>query len=108
MERARSEWLRALSVDLPRLAAEHQRMFVASSVTIDFLKSARLDDMLSIHTTPAKIARTYIDLNQDIFCRSMQLTRGRIRIACVDTGAMKPSALPRMIAAALHELGPPA
>lgn len=83
-------------------------MFVASSVTIDFLKSARLDDMLTVNTTPSKIARTYIDLNQDIFCGSTQLTRGRICIACVDTTNMRPSALPPAISASIRNSEPSA
>jgi acyl-CoA thioester hydrolase len=108
MERARSEWLRALGLDLSRLAAEHRRMFVASSVTIDFLKAARLDDMLTVLTTPSRIARTYIDLNQDIVCGSTPLTRGRIRIACVDTASMRPTRLPEEIPASIHDSGPSA
>jgi acyl-CoA thioester hydrolase len=94
MERARTEWLRAIGVDLPRLAREHERMFIAVSVTIDYLASARLDDLLTVSSNPEKIARTYIDLNQNIFCGSTQVTRGRVRIACVNTKNMKPSRLP--------------
>jgi acyl-CoA thioester hydrolase len=108
MERARSEWLRALGLNLSRLAAEHRRMFVASSVTIDYLKSARLDDMLTVLTTPSEIARTYLDLNQDIVCGSTLLTRGRVRIACVDTSSMRPTRLPGEIPASVHDSGPSA
>jgi acyl-CoA thioester hydrolase len=112
MERARTEWLRALGVDLPLMIAEHRCMFVAASVTIDYLKSARLDDMLTVRADPEKIARTYIDLNQDIFCGSIQLTRGRIRIACVHTANQRPAAMPRevasKIAARIHNSGPSA
>jgi acyl-CoA thioester hydrolase len=112
MERARTEWLRALGVDLPGMTAEHHCMFVAASVTIDYLKSARLDDMLTVRADPEKIARTYIDLNQDIFCGSDQLARGRIRIACVHTASQKPAAMPRevasKIAARIQHSGPSA
>ena len=113
MERARMEWLRALGINLSRLAAEQGRMFVACSVTIDFLKPARLDDMLTVHATPEKIARTYMDLNQPIFCGSMQLTRAQVRIACVDAMSLKPCALPaefagRRTAHKTHEPGPSA
>jgi acyl-CoA thioester hydrolase len=108
MERARTEWLRDLGVDLPGLAAEHGRMFVAKSVTIDYLKPARLDAMLTVRTQPAKIARAYLDLNQDIFCGSMQLTRGQVRIVCVDTANLKPSAIPGEAAVKIHNTGPSA
>ena len=102
MERARTEWLRQLGLELPRLATEHRRMFVARSAAIDYLKPARLDDMLSVHAHAEKIARTYIDLNQDIYCGSTQLTRGRIRIACVDTVSLRPARLPRLFGAGVH------
>jgi acyl-CoA thioester hydrolase len=104
MERARTEWLRSLGLDLSRLAAERGLMFVASSVAIDYLKPARLDDMLAVHAETEKIARTYIDLNQDVYLGSMQLTRGRVRIACVGTRTLKPSALPREVAS-IHATG---
>jgi acyl-CoA thioester hydrolase len=94
MERARTEWLRVIGIDLPRLACEQERMFIAVAVTIDYLKSARLDDMLTVSSHPEKVARTYIDLNQNIFCGSTQVTRGRVRIACVNTKNMKPTRLP--------------
>jgi acyl-CoA thioester hydrolase len=105
MERARTEWLRSLGLDLSRLAAERQLMFVASSVAIDYLKPARLDDMLAVHAETEKIAGTYIDLNQDIYLGSMQLTRGRVRIACVGTQTLKPSALPREVTSIHHATG---
>jgi acyl-CoA thioester hydrolase len=94
MERARMEWLRALGINLSGLAAERQRMFVACSVTIAFLRPARLDDMLTVHAVPEKIARTYIDLNQPIYRGSTHLTRAQVRIACVDAASLKPCALP--------------
>ena len=97
MERARTEWLRGLGVDLSRLATDHRRMFVASSISIDYLKPARLDNMLTVSAMPEKVARTYIDLNQNIFHESMNVTRARVRIACIDTATMKPSAMPREV-----------
>ena len=108
MERARTEWLRSLGVDLSRLAAERDLMFVACSVAVDYLKPARLDDVLSVRAEPEKVARTYIDLNQDVYLGSTRLTRGRVRIACVGTRTLKPSALPRELHAVRqirHDMG---
>jgi acyl-CoA thioester hydrolase len=105
MERARTEWLRSLGLDLSKLAAERGLMFVAHSVAVDYLKPARLDDMLTVRARPEKIARTYIDLNQDVYLGSIHLTRGRVRIACVGKQTLKPSALPREVASLLHGTG---
>ncbi len=108
MERARTEWLRALGVDLSRMAARHGCMFVAKSVTIDYRKPGRLDDMLTVRTAPKKLGRAYIDLNQAIFHGSMQLTQGEVRIVCVATQSLKPCAMPREVATRIHNMGPSA
>jgi acyl-CoA thioester hydrolase len=107
MERARTEWLRALGVDLTGMARDGC-MFVAKSVTIDYRKPARLDDMLTVRTGARKLGRAYIDLNQAVFHGSTQLTEGEVRIVCVATQSLKPCAMPREVATRIHNLGPPA
>jgi acyl-CoA thioester hydrolase len=108
MERGRTEWLRALGIDLSRMAADNGCMFVAKSVSVDYLKPARLDDMLTVRTNPKKLGFTFIDLNQDIFHGSMQLTQGAVRIVCVDTQSLKPCALPRQVVNEIKQSGPSA
>ena len=48
MERARTEWLRTLGFEQSQLVREQGLGFVARSVSIDYLKPARLDDMLDV------------------------------------------------------------
>jgi acyl-CoA thioester hydrolase len=108
MERARTEWLRSLGIDLSRMAADSGCMFVARSVGVDYLKPARLDDMLTVRTNPKQPGYTFIDLNQDIFLGSMQLTQGAVRIVCVDAQSLKPCALPRQVVKEIKHSGPSA
>ena len=48
LERGRTEWLRALGVGQFRLAQEAGIVFAVRSLNIEYLKPARLDDVLDI------------------------------------------------------------
>ncbi|WP_017167163.1 YbgC/FadM family acyl-CoA thioesterase, partial [Xanthomonas phaseoli] len=48
MERARTEWMRALGYGQERMRQEHDLVFAVRSMQLDFLKPARLDDALSV------------------------------------------------------------
>ena len=48
MERARSEWLRVLGFDQRRLRDELGLVFVVRQATIEYLKPARYDDLLTV------------------------------------------------------------
>ena len=48
LERARTEWLRHLGFDHQALARNHGAVFVVSSMAVDFVKPARLDDLVSV------------------------------------------------------------
>ena len=63
-ERARTEWLRSLGVDQQRLAAEDGLQFVVRRAEIDFLRGARLDDMLEVTVEVMERRHTYVRLRQ--------------------------------------------
>ncbi|HET6435744.1 MAG TPA: YbgC/FadM family acyl-CoA thioesterase, partial [Xanthomonadaceae bacterium] len=48
LERARSEWLRALGKGQDALRAEHDLVFAVRAMRVDFRAPARLDDALSV------------------------------------------------------------
>jgi tol-pal system-associated acyl-CoA thioesterase len=54
MERARTEWLRALGFDQEGLRAEGEGMFVVAETSLRYLQPARLDDVLTV-TMPFKL-----------------------------------------------------
>ena len=51
MERARTEWMRALGYGQERMRCDHGLVFAVRSMTMDFLKPARLDDALDVTAT---------------------------------------------------------
>ena len=97
LERGRTEWLRALGVEQFRLAQEAGIVFAVRSLNIEYLKPARLDDLLAVVTELTLAGRAQITLSQRIEREGETLVEASVRIACLDARKMKPAALPEEI-----------
>ena len=95
MERARTEWLRSYGIDVARLAATDRLMFTVRSITLDFLKPARLSDNLDVSVAVGRIRKVSVELEQAIVRAGEVLCTGRVRLACVDVDTLKPKAMPK-------------
>jgi 4-hydroxybenzoyl-CoA thioesterase len=93
MERSRTEFLRSLGYDKPAIL-EGGLLLVVHAAQINYRRSARLDDQLQVNAQIEKLARTYIEFKQQVMRGDELLCEGGIRIACVDSITMKPSAIP--------------
>lgn len=93
MERSRTEFLRALGYDKPAIL-EGDRLIVVHSAQISYRRPARLDDELRITAGLHKVARTYVEFQQQVMRGDELLCDAIVRVACVDAHTMKPSALP--------------
>lgn len=94
LERGRTEWLRALGVEQFRLAQEAGVVFAVRSLNIEYLKPARLDDVLAVLTELTLPGRAQVTLKQRIERDGETLVEATVRIACLNTKTMKPAALP--------------
>lgn len=92
-ERARTEWLRSFGLNQDKLAQDEGLIFVVRRALLDFVRPARLDDMLEVTVEPRKLARVYIDLTQEARCGTQVLARAEIRVACLDQRSFKPVAM---------------
>jgi acyl-CoA thioester hydrolase len=66
LERCRSEWLRAIGHQQADLLRDPGIAFVVRSVSIEYLKPARLDDQLLVDLEVEKISRAQIFFRQHI------------------------------------------
>ena len=106
LERARTEWLRALGFSQERLKSELGVVFTVASLEIDFLRPARLDD--SLEATVELEGRKRASLN---FVQTLRragdvntvLTRARVRAGCVSMDSFRPCALPGEIFQAVEQ-----
>ncbi|HGN1706667.1 TPA: tol-pal system-associated acyl-CoA thioesterase [Providencia rettgeri] len=98
-ERARTEMLRNKGINQQNMLAENIG-FVVRSMTIDFVKGARLDDLLEVETQIVEMKRASLTFQQRLVDSQGNLLCGaKVLIACVDTSKMKPIALPKSIVA---------
>jgi len=103
MERGRTNYLRLLGADHRVLfeAAEQEApsfSFVVRSMRIDFLKPARIDDVLEIITRPEEVKGASITLNQRAMRGEELLVEAHVRVAFVSGGRAKPIPKPLRIA----------
>jgi acyl-CoA thioester hydrolase len=103
MERGRTNYLRLLGADHRALfeAAESEApgfAFVVRSMSIEFLKPARMDDVLEIVTEPQEVKGASIALHQRIRRGDDLLIDARVRVAFVSGGRARPIPKPLRIA----------
>ncbi len=94
LERARTEWLRALGFDQGRLLAETGLGFAVRSISAEYLRPARLDDRLTVTSRVASHGRVQVVFDQRIERGTELLLTARVRIACVDLARGRAAAMP--------------
>ena len=101
MERARTEWLRALGFAQRELASEDGFVFAVHAVHLNFLRPAYLDDALTVSCQLAKLGRVRLALTQEIRRDSMVLVRATVDLACLDAQRFTPKAMPAALRAVM-------
>ena len=95
MERGRTNYLRLLGVGHRALFEEAQQeapgfAFVVRSMQIEFLKPARMDDMLDVVTQPQEVKGASITLHQRVMRGTDILIEAQVRVAFVAGGRARP------------------
>lgn len=97
-ERARTEWLRFANVSQQVLAVSEQIMFVVKSTNVDYHAAAKLDDELLISVEVEKLGRASVNFLQHAWRTDGDTTEllcsASIRVGCVDTQSLRPTAIP--------------
>lgn len=98
-ERARTDWLRALGVVHTRLADEAGLVFVVREIAVDYLRPARLDDLLRVELRVLEARRASLALRQ---CARLDgqpdsLVTATVRIAAIRRVDGRPAGLPRWL-----------
>ncbi len=114
MERGRTELMRSLGYDKPAILDGGQ-LLVVHSAQVNYRKPARLDEALIATASFGKVTRTSVVFKQrilrpfagldagegSVMHKDEVLCDGEIKVACVNAGTMKPSAIPEQMRAAI-------
>ena len=95
MERGRTNHLRLMGADQHALfeAAQAESpgfAFVVRSMEIDFLRPARMDDLLDVVTWPVAVKGASITLAQEVRRGEEALVKAKVRVAFICEGRAKP------------------
>ncbi len=101
IERARTEWVRALGVDQGRLKAEEGLVFAVRRVEADYLAPARFDDLLEVRTVLHELGGARIELSQEVWRDAQRLFAARVGLVALRPDG-RPARLPAPLRAALE------
>ncbi|MDI9314333.1 MAG: thioesterase family protein [Hydrotalea sp.] len=93
-ERARLDMLTQLNYPSSKMVRDDQGCFVVKHATLDYRYPARLEDMVTITTTPLSMGRTSITFRQEFTCNEKTLAVLEILLVFVSTASWRPTRLP--------------
>jgi acyl-CoA thioester hydrolase len=97
LERARTEWLRHLGFEHQFLAREHGAIFVVTSLAIEYVKPARLDDNLAVSVHLESLGKVRCTFAQEVRREDEVLVKAKVHVACLSDGALKPVEIPEKL-----------
>lgn len=102
MERARTEWLRALGFEQPQVKTDLGVIIVVHSLSVEFKGPAYFNDLLNVHCKLTKIGRGSIEMEQVIMRGQHLLIKAQVKLAFVNAETFKPLGIPAVIKAAMQ------
>ena len=105
MERGRTNYLRLLGADQRALFEETEKeapgfAFVVRSMSIDFRKPGRMDDVLEVETRTAEVKGASVTLQQRVMRRDELLVEAIVQVAFVSGGRARP--IPKALRVAMQ------
>jgi len=97
-ERARTERLRALGFEQSELRSEFGILFAVRTAQVDYLKSARFNDALTVTAEVLDLKRASMAFSQQILNADGEtLCAASFRIVCLTEDGFRPTAIPGSI-----------
>jgi acyl-CoA thioester hydrolase len=96
MERGRSEFFRATGVRASYLDDPDPSAWALRRLEIEYVRPARIDDMVEVHTTARALTGARMTADQSIYREGELLTRASVE-ACIITLTGRPRRIPPVI-----------
>ena len=97
LERARTEWLRALGFEQTDLRDDLQVVIVVHSLNIQFKKPAKFNDLLTVKSHLTALGNSSWQCVQTIFRGDELLIEAQVKAAFVNAQTFKPTRIPAAI-----------
>lgn len=96
IERGRTEFLRTLGHS-QQILMQEGIAFAVRSVNAEYLKPAKLDDLLAVETAVESLGRAQLVFAQRVMRGEELLLDAKIRVACIDPVSGRPKPMPKNI-----------
>ncbi|MEP6634253.1 MAG: tol-pal system-associated acyl-CoA thioesterase [Luteimonas sp.] len=97
LERARSDWMRALGYGQEILRGDHDLLFAVRAMRIDFRKPARLDDTVRVSVALRECRRASLIVAQAIDLGGVRLLDAEVRVAALGARDFRPRPIPESL-----------
>lgn len=97
-ERARTEMLRHMGFSNSALDKEQGILFVIRRAAAEYIRPARLDDVLEIQTSVQSMKHTHVVLEQNMLCNGVLYCTVAVTLVCIDRKKGKPVRFPDNVA----------
>jgi acyl-CoA thioester hydrolase len=103
LERGRTNYLRLLGAAQSALFADAASetpgfAFVVRAMHLDFIRSAKMDDLLDVITRPVEVRGASITMQQQIKRGDVVLMEAKVKVAFVSGGRARPIPVPLRVA----------
>lgn len=93
-ERGRTDFLRSLNISQAELITKENLVFVVKKCEIEYLRPAKLDDLIEVSVTVKEIRAASIIMEQEIKRANQILSKLLVEIVCVAADNFKPKKIP--------------
>ncbi len=93
-ERGRTDFLRSLNISQAELITKENLVFVVKKCEIEYLRPAKLDDLIEVSVTVKEIRAASIVMEQEIKRANQILSTLLVEIVCVAADNFKPKKIP--------------
>lgn len=105
MERARTEWLRALGYEHDRLSEEYGVLFAVKKLEIEYIMPARLDELLTVSSKLVSHRGASILFQQHITNEQQHvLSQAEVKVVCLKVDTLRPARMPDVLLAELLDV----
>ena len=98
MERARTEWLRALGIEQDKLMQDRNALFAVRSVQIEYKRPVRFNDLLAVTVEPVAIKPASLSIRQAITHvqdETLLFANADVNVVCLQADSFSPQPMPK-------------
>jgi acyl-CoA thioester hydrolase len=96
-ERARTDYLRSKDIVQSTLAKESGIAFVVRDCHAQYLKPARMDDLIDVSVEIVEFGKLSLKMKQEITLKGVILNKMEVEIVCVNAQSFRPTKIPSSI-----------